>query len=344
VSILLSVYNEETVIRERIKNISEQEFDFSLLELLVGSDASTDETKKFLAELKNEYSWLKVYSFSERRGKALVLNDLVEKSKNDILVFTDANSLFQKDSLKRLIEKFSDNSIGGISGRLILVERDNEDTGSNEERRYWEYETKIKKAEGRCGTLIGANGGIFAIRKNLYKNFPLDTPLTDDLFITISILKMGKKFCYAEDAIAYEDVAPTIRDEFNRKVRFSATNFKTLKYIGFLLKGSGLIANFCYLSHKVLRWFIPFVLVLLPLLNIILFSNSDFFKVILIIQIIFLLLTLIGFLFSKLKIRIIIFSVPFFFLLTNFAIILGFINFLRGRESGIWKPTARDKF
>ncbi len=344
VSILLSVYNEEAVIWERVKNISEQEFDFRCLELLIGSDGSKDKTIKILNELQSKYDWIKVYSFSQRRGKALVLNDLVEKSKNEILIFTDANSHFQKDSIKKLVEKFSDNSIGGVSGRLVLEEFQKKDRSSNEEKRYWEYETKIKKAEGKCGCLIGANGGIYAIMRNLYLNFPLNKPLTDDLYLTISILKQGKKFCYASDAIAYENIAPTIKDEFYRKVRFSATNFLTLKHFGFLLNGANALANYCYLSHKVLRWFIPFIIILLPILNIIILPQFGFFEVTIIIQTVFLLLAIIGFLLSQFNIRLIIFSIPFFFLLTNFAIVLGFINFLRGKHSGIWNPTPRDSF
>lgn len=342
VSVILSVYNEEKVIRDRIQNIAEQEFDFNSLEMIIGSDASNDNTNQIITSLRSKYPWLKFYNFSVRRGKAVVLNDLVEKSKNEILVFTDANSCFQKDAIKKLVEKFSQKEIGGVSGRLILKERNKNSTESNEERRYWEYETRIKKAEGRCGTLIGANGGIYALRRNMFLKIPANISLTDDLYLTLSVLKTGNKFYYAENAIAYEDIAPTFTDEFYRKIRFSATNFQTLRYIGFGLKGANILANFCYLSHKILRWFIPVILIFLPVLNLTLYSHSLLFQVTAIIQLLFIFLAFIGFFFSKIRIRILIFSVPFFFLLTNLAIALGLVNFLRGKQTGIWNPTPRN--
>ena len=176
----------------------------------------------------------------------------------------------------------------------------------------------------------------------MYKKIPDNISLTDDLFLTVSVLKMGKKFCYAEDAIAYEEIAPTIRDEYSRKIRFSATNYKTLSYLGLKLKGANLLANFCYISHKVIRWFIPFVLLMLLILNIVLYSSSTFFTVTAVLQGLFIFLAVSGFFLSKIQIRIIIFSIPFFFLLTNIAMLSGFVNYLRGKQSGIWKPTPRD--
>ncbi len=343
VSILMSVFNEEKVIKERIENLAIQDFDFNNIEVLIGSDGSYDSTNKLLNELMKKFDWLKVFIFEERRGKAIVLNDLINESKNEILVFTDANTVFEPYTLNNLIESFSDNSIGGISGRLVLKQPPKNYDKSNEERRYWEYETFIKRSEGRCGTLIGANGGIFAIRRSLIDLLPSEKPVTDDLFLTLSVLKKRRKFIYKENAIAYEDIAPTIKDEFNRKIRFSSTNFETLKYFGFILKEAGLLTNFCYLSHKVIRWFIPLILLFLPIINIFILNDFLLFKITLVVLIAFLIFAFIGLIFSKLKIRFSLFSIPFFFILTNFAILLGLINFIIGKQSGTWQPTPREK-
>ena len=123
ISILISAFNEEKVIEERIRNIAEQNFDFSMIEALVGSDGSTDKTNDLLLELKKEYKWLKVFIYDIQRGKARVLNDLVSNSLNDILVFTDANTIFDDNSLDGLVKGFGDKSIGGVSGRLILIDQ-----------------------------------------------------------------------------------------------------------------------------------------------------------------------------------------------------------------------------
>ena len=169
ISIIISAFNEEKVIQNRVENIANQNYDFSKLELLVGSDCSTDKTNEILLSLKNKYSWLKIILFEERRGKAAVINDLVNQTNGAILLFSDANTVFEKEALYNLIIEFSDPNIGGVSGKLELVEPVNNFEKSSQEIKYWDFEILIKKLEGKIGILIGANGGIFAIRKDLFK-------------------------------------------------------------------------------------------------------------------------------------------------------------------------------
>lgn len=341
VSVLISAFNEERVIEERIRNISEQEFDFSLLEVLVGSDGSTDATNELILKLQQEYTWLKVFIYKTQRGKAIILNDLADKAQNEILVFTDANTMFNRNSIVKLTESFSKKTIGGVSGRLILEDLPTSSIKGIKEKDYWEYETFIKKSEGRCGSLIGANGGIFAIRKQLYLKMPLDKAVTDDLFITLSILSKNQKFIYQYDAVAKEEVAPDIKSEFRRKLRFAATNFQTLAIFKHLLFSKNFLLSFAFWSHKVIRWFIPLVLILLFCLNILLLTNSNFFKIMIIIQISFYGTALLGFIFSLINFKLKIFSLLSYFVLTNIALLLGLIKYLSGRHSSIWDSTPR---
>lgn len=341
VSVLISAFNEERVIEERIRNISEQEIDFSLLEVLVGSDGSTDATNELLLKLQQEYRWLKVFTYEKQRGKALILNDLVDKAQNEILVFTDANTIFNRDSIVKLTGSFCNETIGGVSGRLILEDLPTSSVKGIKEKDYWEYETFIKKSEGRCGILIGANGGIFAIRKKLYpKMFP-DKAVTDDLFITLSVLSKNQKFIYQNDAVAKEEVAPDIKSEFRRKIRFAATNFQTLAMFNHLLFSKNLLLSFAFWSHKVVRWFVPLVLILLISLNVLLQKNSNFFEVMFVIQIVFYSTALLGFIFSLVNIKLKIFSLMSYFVLTNLALLLGLIKYLSGKHSAIWDSTPR---
>jgi len=341
VSILLSLFNEEKVIENRIENISKLNFEFDKLEVIVGSDASTDNTNLILSKLEKKYDWLKVFYFNERRGKARVLNDLVKHSSNEILVFTDANTVFEKEALQNLCSGFYKKSTGGVSGRLVLLEPEGKIKNANEERRYWTYETMIKKAEGRCGTLIGANGGIFAIRKYLFEKFPDKIPLTDDLYITIIVLSKNKNFIFNDSAVAFEETAPTVKAEFKRKIRFSSTNFQTLVYFGIILKNVGFLTNYCYLSHKIIRWIVPIILIILIPLNLMIYEVSQVYAIIFYVQIIFYSLASIGFILSSLDYRIIFFSLPYFFLITNMAILLGFFRFITGKHTGIWQSTPR---
>ena len=261
ISILISAFNEEKVIKERIINIANLNYNFTQIEVLVGSDCSTDKTNQILTELKGLYPWLSVYLFSQRRGKVSVLNDLAKEAKNEIILFTDANSVFDKDSLKLIVPHFGNKAIGGVSGRLKLIEKEGDSKSKTEEKKYWEYETILKKSEGECGVLIGANGGIFAIRKNLFKEIPLRNPVTDDLFISLAVLQQGFQFVYEFNSIAYEDVAPKIVDEFKRKIRFSATNFYTLLYFKDLLLSKNILLSYSLWSHKIIRWFTPILLI-----------------------------------------------------------------------------------
>ncbi len=122
VSIIISAYNEEKVIKDRIENIAIQNYDFKKLELIIGSDCSSDNTNEILLSLSKKYSWLSIYKFNERRGKSAVLNDLVKKANGPILIFSDANTEFEKDAVYNLIKEFTSPIIGGVSGKLELVE------------------------------------------------------------------------------------------------------------------------------------------------------------------------------------------------------------------------------
>ena len=341
VSILISAHNEETVIEDRIKNLAEQNLNFTQVEVLIGSDGSTDRTNELLLKMMNKYNWIKVFISEDRRGKTYVLNDLVDKANNDILVFTDANTIFEPDSVQKLIEGFIDNSIGGISGRLILEDQAESAGKGIKERSYWEYETFIKKSEGRCGILIGANGGIYAIRRKLFKPISVDKAVTDDFFITLTVLSQNLKFNYAANATAKETVGPDLKSEFRRKIRIASTNFQTLSLFTRLLFSNNLLLSFAFFSHKVVRWFAPLFLIFLIPLNIILLDNSYIFKMIFIIQIIFYSLALSGLFLHLLDLKQKFLSLFSYFLLTNLALLLGFVKYLQGKHSAIWESTPR---
>ncbi|MBI9070458.1 MAG: glycosyltransferase [Melioribacteraceae bacterium] len=341
ISILIAAYNEEKVIEDRIQNINNLVYDFDKVEVLVGSDCSSDSTNSKLNSLKKNHPWLKVFLFDKRRGKASILNDLVKQSKNEILIFTDANTVFDKKAIKSLMNYFQDQTIGGVSGRLILTDANVDSNESVEETKYWKYETKLKKSEGRCGTLIGANGGIFAIRRELFKPIPIEKAVTDDLFISLNVLSKKFKFKYCYESFATEDVGKDVSTEYKRKVRFAATNFQTLLNFKNLLFNQNLLVSYAFWSHKVIRWFFPFITLFVLLMTIYLLTYSNIYLFILILQLSFYFLAIIGAVFSRFGIRIKVFSLPYFFVLANYAIIRGFIKFLRKEHSTVWESTQR---
>jgi cellulose synthase/poly-beta-1,6-N-acetylglucosamine synthase-like glycosyltransferase len=341
VSILCSAYNEEKVIENRIKNILSLDYDLSKIEMLIGSDCSSDRTNEMLLELQRNHPWLKVHIFSQRRGKAAVINDLVKLARHEILVFTDANTEFDRNSLKLLLEDFSAPEIGGASGRLILLEPEANRSESVEEKKYWEYETLIKRAEGRCGILIGANGGIFAIRKKLFREIPTKKAVTDDFFVSLSVLEKDYRFIYRYDAFAFEEVGRSVSLEVKRKIRFASTNFQTMFFFRKLLFNKNILVSYAFWSHKITRWFLPFILIITFLLNILILGNGGFFVAAFAAQLLFYAAALFGYILSLFKIRMTAFSLPYFFVVANMALLLGFFRFMSGKHSIIWQSTPR---
>jgi len=340
-SILIAAHNEEKVIEERIENIASMNYDMRKVEVFIGSDMSTDRTNEILLEAQKRYAWLNVYISETRKGKAGILNELILNVKNEILVFTDANTKFHPDTLKNLIQDFADKKVGGVCGRIVLIDNDLIRKDGVEEIKYWKYETIIKRAEGRCGILLAANGGIFAIRKELYKNIPTEKAVTDDLFISLSVVSQDYKFTFCEDAIAYENTGNDLTSEYKRKVRFGATNFQTLIHFKKLLLANNLFVSFAFFSHKVTRWFLPLLLFMVLILSWFLNDYSYFIQKLFMLQVAFYLLALCGYLLSLVKIRVTVFSLPYFFIVSNIAIAEGFIKFINGKHSVIWNPTER---
>jgi len=341
VSIVLSAFNEDKVIRSRIENLAEQNYNFSSLEVLIGSDNSNDRTDEILLELQNKYSWLRVFLFDKRRGKAAVLNDLIENAKNEILVFTDANTQFDNNALLELVKKFQTYYLGGICGRLILQNPNVEKSYSVEEKSYWEYETVIKEAEGKKGILIGANGGIYAIRKKLFTKIPTDKAVTDDLYITLSVLSQGYQFSYNPNAVAFEEVASSIISEYKRKIRFAATNFQTIFYFKNLLFNKNILISFALWSHKIIRWFTFIFLLFIFILNVLVVEDKQYFRILLYVQCVFYLFAFSGFALRKTKLKLKIFTIPFYFLMTNVAMFIGLLKFIFKKHKAYWQSTPR---
>lgn len=341
ISILIAAYNEEKVISDRIENIASMNYNLEKVEVLIGSDMSTDRTNEILLEAQNKYSWLKIFIAESRRGKAGILNDLIKEAKNEIVVFTDANTEFHIDALKNISEDFADKKVGGVCGRLVLVDNDSIRSEGVEETKYWQYETLIKRAEGKCGILLAANGGIFAIRKELYKDIPIVNAVTDDLFISLSVVSQEYKFTYREDALGFESTGKDLNSEYKRKVRFGSTNFQTLVYFKSLLTGKNKKVAYAFFSHKVTRWFLPALLVSIFIISFGLSDDVPFVQKLFMLQTAFYLLAFCGYLLSLVRIRITIFSIPYFFVVSNIAIVEGFIRYIKREHSVIWDSTER---
>jgi poly-beta-1,6-N-acetyl-D-glucosamine synthase len=186
------------------------------------------------------------------------LNDLVKESSSDILIFADGNTIYHRDAIKNMVRYYADPKIGGVSGKLILLEFEDSISSGSQEKKYWDLESWLKEQEGNLGILIGANGGIYSVRKELFIPMPIDFPVMDDFYITLKVLEQKKYFIYAKDALAEEFTAPTIASEFNRKIRNNSINLSTIRAVKKLLNPKFGLAAFGLWSHKIIRWYTRF--------------------------------------------------------------------------------------
>lgn len=332
ISMIISAYNEEDVISDKISNCLELNYPEDKLEILLGSDGSIDNTNKIIKYKKNDR--IKIFLYDVRVGKTGVLNKLVPESTGEILIFSDASSIYEHNALKEIIKPFKDKNIGGVCGRL-LFKNNNANPGGEGEKLYWSYETAIKKLESKINSFVGASGAIYAIRKKLFRKLP-EEAIIDDFLISMSILIKGYKLIFREEAVAYETTAGSMKDEFKRRVRIGSGNFQSIKYLRPLLFNKNIKRVITFWSHKLLRWTVPIALLILLITNIFLFGLNTFFSIALIMQGILYLSFFLGWFLDKKNIKMGILYIPYYFVFMNLGLLVGFWKFIRNKQSVKW--------
>jgi cellulose synthase/poly-beta-1,6-N-acetylglucosamine synthase-like glycosyltransferase len=342
VSVLMAVHNEESVIKEKLNALFRSDYPPEKIEVLVGSDASDDNSDEILSSLRSAYSGLKVFRFNKRIGKPAVINTLSESAEGEILIITDANVIPETNTVRKLVRNLADSRIGLADTRLVNTGLKT-DGISVPEVAYISFESKLKHIEGELwGTMMGPFGGFYAVRKRSYQP-NTDNILADDFRICMNVLKKGEKAVSDMEAIVYEDVSNNLSDEFNRKVRISAGNFQNLAYFSLLLLNPFSILSFCFASHKVFRWLTPLLWFIVIFANIMLLPDSILYPVLFLLQVIFIILPPLDILLKKLNINLV--PLRFFTHLyfMNIALFVGFVRYLQGIKSGVWTPTKRNQ-
>ncbi len=340
VSIIISVFNEEKVIKEKIESIINSEYPAENVELIIGSDASSDGTSGIVNSYANKNSNLRFFEFPERRGKPAVINDLVSHAVNPIIVMTDANVFFEKSMLKLLIRHFSDEKIGLVGSNILNVGM-KKDGISIQEKSYIERENLIKYREGILwGCMMGPFGGCYALRKNLFEKVPNDF-LVDDFYISMKIIEKGYHCINELEAICYEDVSNDMGQEYKRKSRISAGNFQNLKTFSHFLFRPFSPAGYCFISHKVLRWFTPFFIITSLISLGFLSIYFQFYFYLLLGEMLLLCTPFFDWLARKAGLHLRLLRFISYFTYMNVALLKGFFQFMGGVSSGVWTPTKR---
>jgi len=337
VSVLIAAYNEEKVIRETVETLLASNYPKERFEVIVGSDNSKDRTHEIMQELADSNPQVKFFPFFERNGKPGVLNRIEEKAFGDILVFCDSNILFDKNALMEMASLFADKRVGGVSGEIRLKKSK---TG-NQEGTYWKLESRIKDFEGKVGSLIGANGGMYAIRRELYWKYPVGETIQDDILMTLKVISAGYDFTYDTMAYSHEEPTATNEDEFKRKKRIQVSNLGTIRYVKEFLNPFTGFTAFALWSHKILRWFSPHLLIITIIANLFLLDYSPFFMFSIYMIAGTFNMAILGYFFNRVGQKFLPFLLFYYFYGTLGALLAGSIKYYFKKTTATWEPTKR---
>jgi len=336
VTMVISAYNERAVLPDKIANCRALDYPAGKLTFLIGSDGSTDGTAQWLAGMGDER--FRTVHRPVRRGKAAMLNRLMKQVRSEIVVFSDANTVYAPEAVRQLVRRFADRRVGAAIGKLNLTAPAGDAQVCRPEGLYWRYENRLKKLESVLGAVPTINGAIFAFRRELYAPAPRQA-VTEDQVLGMKIMARGFRCVFAEDAEAQESVS-TWRGELQRRVRISAGNFQSLFLAPGVLHPRCGWTWFAFVSHKLLRWLAPFFLAGMLTANLFL-AGELFYGGTLLVQGLFYGLGLLGVVLSKASGAAKLLAAPRYFLTMNVAILVGLVRFLTGRQRVTWVRVPR---
>jgi biofilm PGA synthesis N-glycosyltransferase PgaC len=335
VALIISAYNEERIIGEKIENTLKLDYPRNMLKIIIASDGSIDATDRIVREYDDRGVVLK--AFDKREGKSSTLNKSILGLEEEIVIFSDANAFYREDAVIKLVHGFRDPNVGCVIGRLIYL--DNHSYVGTGEGLYWRYESSLNRLESKLGSVLTGTGTIFAIRRELFR--PVIKDVANDLQLPAEVAAQGYDVVYERDAVAYEQSTHLCREEFSRKWRIIVRGLTGFRH----LKGDfgGAFRTFQFLSRKMLRWLIGPMLPLLYVSNLALIGEPVFF-ICFLLQNLFYLFALVGALLRKGVVRSKIFLVPFYFVVVNAAALVAIVTYVAGRRLSSWEKaeTTRD--
>lgn len=339
ISLIVAAYNEEDTIVARLDNAMALDYPADELEIIVASDGSNDATENLVAAYGRGVKLLSL----PRRGKVFALNAAVAQAKGDILVFSDANSMYQPHSLRNLARNFADPKVGGVAGITLYALENNSESSSHGENAFWNYDIWLKERESLTGSVVSAHGGIYAMRRELYPQLA-DSAVTDDFAISTAVIEQGYRLVQESEAISFEVAVTTAKREFSRKVRIITQGMRALLLRKRLLNpfryGFYSVELFC---HKVLRRFVPVFLVLMFASAVLARNTGSLLFYAAAGQAAFYVLACAGFLMRKTAWgRMKVFYVPFFYCMANAAALVAMIKLVAGRRIELWQPQRNE--
>ncbi len=336
---IIAAYNEEDFIVDKIKNSISLDYPSEKYNLWIVTDGSSDKTP----ELVKTFPEAQLYHKDERNGKIHAVNRVMKEVKSPIVIYSDANTELNSDAIKNIVRHYNDPKVGCVAGEK-RVRQEEIDSSAASEGFYWKYESFLKKYDYQLYSVVGAAGELFSIRTRLYEEVDRNM-LIEDFYLSLRINQKGYRTAYEPDAYALENSSENVKEESKRKIRIAAGGFQAMRKLLPLLNifNHGWL-SFQYISHRVLRWAVaPFALPLLIIINVFLAMDSFFYAVILLLQIVFYSAALLGFLLQKIKIKVKVLFIPFYFTFMNVSVYRGLVRYLKGNQSVLWERAARKK-
>ncbi|MBC7912365.1 MAG: glycosyltransferase family 2 protein [Pyrinomonadaceae bacterium] len=335
VSVIITAYNEERDLRTKLENTLALDYPSEKLEVIVASDCSTDRTDLIAREFAAR--GVRLHRQEERLGKTAAQNAAVQQARGEVILFSDATTLYEPDVLRLMMPNFADASVGCVAGRLMYVDPAQTSVGHGA-RSYWGYETFLKKHESRACSLIGASGCLYAVRRAAY--VPMYNEACSDFLIATKMVEQGLRAVYEPDAVCTEETNRRADKEMRMRVRVITQTFTDLWRHRAMMNPlrSGFYAVQLF-SHKVLRYFVPFFLLAMLLASAALAPRSVFYAATLAAQLLFYALAAVGWLLERaVGKRVRLLALPQYFVLANVASIIACYKFLRGERYARWEP------
>lgn len=339
VTLIISAFNEQEVIVDKIKNSLELDYPADRLTIWVVSDASTDDTDRLVKEFGNERVHL--FRLHERRGKTFGITSVMEKIDSEVVVFSDANSIYDRRALRQLVKYFVDPEVGYVVGHARYYKDDNNSAGA-QENTYWSFEVKMKMNESAIGSVVGGDGAIYAIRRSLFK--PLNEEDINDFVNPMQIILQGYRGVFNPEAVCYEEASPSFMKEYWRKRRIVNRSWRGLWKNAQILNPfkTGFYAV-QILSHKLLRWLGGLFCLLAFVSNWALIDKNDFYLALFILQVLFHLIAILGYWLDKRGKKAPFFvNMPYYFDMVNLASLQGIIEALYGKKYVTWKTIRQE--
>jgi cellulose synthase/poly-beta-1,6-N-acetylglucosamine synthase-like glycosyltransferase len=334
VTIIITAYNEERALAAKLANTLTLDYPRDLLEIMVASDCSSDRTDEIVQSFGNQGVIL--HRQPQRLGKTAAQNAAVEKAHGEIVVFSDATSLYETDALRKIVRNFADQTVGCVGGRLVYVDPGDTHVGRGA-RRYWGYETFLKKHESAACSLIGVSGCLYAVRKSAYT--PLPNEACSDFIIATRMVEQKLRAIYEPEAVCTEETNQRQDNELRMRVRVIAQTFTDLwRHRAMLSPLRSGLYGIQLLSHKVMRYFVPFYLVALLAASAILAAGSPAYRTAFLLQSLGYMCAAMSWLLEHFGVRSRVLALPHYFVLANLASVIAMFQFLRGERYARWEP------